>query len=86
MATSTDLPDPEDAPSECTEFTLDHPLEDDDEADFAFICPRCEEANALVGEPMEFANKPFRCLDCNYVPLLPKEELQKFADKNKEAF
>ena len=79
---STDeLPSPEDAPSVCTEFTLDHPLDDDDEADFAFICPRCEKANALVGSPLEFLNKPFRCLACNYVPLLEKEALEEFAEE-----
>ena len=79
---NNELPPEEDAPSVCTEFQTEHPLENDDDADFAFICPRCKKPNALVGQPTEFANKPFRCLNCNYVPLLDAETLEKFAKES----
>jgi hypothetical protein len=47
---------------------------------WVFICPNknCERENKLKGHPSKFFNRPFRCLDCNYVPLLGKEELQDF--------
>lgn len=65
--------DVEEAPDRVQKYTWDA-----EDSDFAFICPRCQHKNLLSGEPMNFANKPFRCLNCNYVPLLGKEELQEF--------
>jgi len=68
-----------------TEFTDDSGLDDDkkdaDEYHFAFVCPRCEEKNALIGDPLDFANKPFRCLTCNYVPLLDAGAIEEFAEE-----
>ena len=82
---SKQLPDPEDAPNKCTEYTEETGLDaadmDAEEYYFAFVCPRCEEKNALEGNPRNFSNKPFRCLGCNYVPLLEKDALHEFADR-----
>jgi hypothetical protein len=81
---SADLPDPEDAPSECTEFTTEVPDEVDDDGKFlfSFVCPRCEDLNALEGDPRDFATRPFRCLECNYVPLLVEDALEEFATEH----
>jgi len=77
-----EFPEPENADDVCTEFWREHPVVDEADADFAFICPRCQEANALVGEPMGFANKPFRCLECDCISLLDPDALE---DISKEA-
>lgn len=86
MTENNDLPGPEDAPSKCREFVPGFPEHmDEDNADdfpFSFVCPRCGTMNALQGNPHGFKNKPFRCIDCNYVPLLPAEELEAFASEH----
>jgi len=76
-----ELPSEEDTPDRCTEFQKEHDLEDPDDADFGFVCPRCKNVNALCGTPSEFANKPFRCLDCNYVSLLDADALAEFEEE-----
>lgn len=84
----TQLPDADDVPDRVSKFTTDLPEEyegDNDEFEFAFVCPRCEKKNVLVGDPLEFRNKPFRCLGCNYVPLLGAEELEGFADRMEDS-
>jgi len=77
---SIGLPSPDEVPDRCTEFQVKHPLDDPEDADFAYICPRCEKPNALCGKPTEFANKPFRCLKdgCGYVALLDPDALEEF--------
>jgi predicted RNA-binding Zn-ribbon protein involved in translation (DUF1610 family) len=76
----------DDAPDRCTEFTTDTGLDDDQKEDgafyFAFVCPRdgCGEKNPLKGDPRKF-NKPFRCTECNYVPLLDGDALEAFAEE-----
>ena len=52
---------------------------------WAFICPNpeCEHENRLKGDPTKFMNRPFRCLNCNYVPLLGTEGIEKFVDRTK---
>ncbi len=85
MSKTTDLPDEDETPNRCTEFTDDSGLDDDQKADdeyyFAFVCPRCEEKNVLTGDPLDFGNKPFRCLECNYVPLLDADAIEEFAEE-----
>lgn len=80
----TDLPDPEDVASVATDFTTDVELTEEELADdkfyFGFVCPRCEETNKLVGDPSKFG-KPFRCLNCDYVPLLDSDALEEFAEE-----
>jgi hypothetical protein len=75
---NSQLPSEEETPNRCTDFQAEHPLNDPEDADFAFICPRCEKPNALCGKPTDFANKPFCCLDCNYVSLLDPDALSEF--------
>jgi len=77
---SAGLPSEDKVPNRCTEFQVEHPLENEDDADFAYICPRCEKPNALCGKPTKFANKPFRCLEdgCGYVALLDPDALKEF--------
>lgn len=80
------LPDPEDVPSECTEFTTDVPdridRDDTDECYFSFVCPRCEALNPLKGYPREFRDMPFRCVECRYIPLLEAEALEDFIEEH----
>jgi len=75
----------EQAEEYCTEFATDHELpEGADEVEgfqFAFICPRCGEENALKGDPREFKNRPFTCVNCRWVPLLTAEPLEEFAQE-----
>lgn len=63
----------------CTEYTLEHGLDDDqvdaDKFYFAFICPRCEATNPLRGDPNGFGGRPFKCRTCYWVPLLASEFL-----------
>lgn len=69
----------------CTEFTTDHEIPETPNPDtgfqFAFVCPRCDEKNALVGDPRGFRNKPFMCENCRYVPLLHSQYLEEFAQE-----
>ncbi|ELY85338.1 hypothetical protein [Natrinema gari] len=54
-------------------------LEDaDDDVNFAFVCPQCDNKNPLRGDPEGFANKPFACLECEYSSLLPSEAILEF--------
>lgn len=71
----------------CTEYTTDHGLSDDEleEIDvvvWAWLCPRCSEKNPMKGDPDEFGNRPFECVNCSWVPLLDRESLMEFADEN----
>jgi len=75
----------EQAEEYCTEFTTDHErpedAEDTDGFPFAFVCPRCDEENPLKGDPREFKNRPFACVNCRWVPLLVAGTLEEFAQE-----
>lgn len=78
-----DLPDPATVRSECIEFTTEVPdrINPDEEPDtiyFSFVCPRCEALNPLKTHPSNFKNKPFRCVECRYIPLLDADALDDF--------
>lgn len=61
-----------------TRFTSHTPECDD--ADFGFVCPQCDETNPLKGDPDDFGNRPFRCVECGYVPLLSADALDAFKE------
>lgn len=67
-----------------TEFTTDHGIPEDQQEDgefyWAFICPRCEERNPLVGDPHGFAGRPYACEHCHWVSLLVTEFVDEFAE------
>lgn len=65
--------EPADASGVCRMFTPDVST-----GDFGYVCPRCDEVNALEGDPMEFANVPFDCTECGYVALLDGGALAAF--------
>lgn len=67
----------------CTEFTTDHGIEDPEEDVFywSWFCPRCGGKNPMKGDVSGFRNRPYRCTSCSWVALLPKEELDEFADE-----
>lgn len=75
----------EQSESYCTEYTTDHGLPEgsteDDVTYFAFICPRCSNTNPLKGDPEGFEDRPFACETCRWVPLLDKESLREFAER-----
>jgi hypothetical protein len=60
----------------CTDFELDHETPMDSAFLWAFICPRCEGTNPLKGDPAGFKNRPFRCVECNWVSLLDAEAIE----------
>lgn len=69
----------EDIPSRVQEYKNLEETEDGKPL-WLFVCPNpeCEEENKLKGHPSKFINRPFRCLKCNYVPLLGKEGIEDF--------
>jgi len=80
---NTELPSEDEVPDRCTVFQREHPLDDPEDADFAYKCPRCKKLNALRGKPTSFASKPFRCLEdgCEYVALLDADALEEFEEE-----
>jgi hypothetical protein len=70
----------------CMTYTTDHGLDaesmDDGKFYWAFVCPRCEATNALVGDPSGFAGRPCACQRCRYVPLLDAEAVREFRDEH----
>ncbi|WP_254810668.1 hypothetical protein [Natronosalvus amylolyticus] len=75
----------------CTEFTTDHGLEESEKHDpemfyWAWICPRDGHKNVMKGDPRDFADRPFACVQCRWVPLLDRESLLEwFESENLEA-
>lgn len=75
----------EDSEEYCTEFTADVEQADAAASDkfvFAFVCPRCGAENPLKGDPRDFKNKPYPCVNCRWVPLLVAQFLEAFAEAN----
>jgi NAD-dependent DNA ligase len=73
----------------CTEYTLDHGLNEDQVADadgpvWAWICSRCDHNNPMEGDPDGFADRPYACVNCRWVPLLDSEALGEFAEEELE--
>lgn len=69
----------------CTEYINQN--QDDSESDkfrFAFVCPRCNSENPLRGDPMDFANRPYDCTTCRWVPLLDKTAIETFVETTSE--
>jgi len=70
----------------CRTFTTEHGIDADtleeDTFYFAFICPRCDATNPLVGDPAGFGNRPYRCENCNWVPLLDGDAIDSFRDEH----
>jgi hypothetical protein len=70
----------------CTEFTTDHGLPagdvDEDEFYFAAICPRCGEKNPHVGDPNDFKNRPYACVNCRWVPAYDGDSIEEFREAN----
>lgn len=67
----------------CTEFTTEHGVSDKAHPEkfyFAFICPECGGTNPLMGDPRDFKNLPYRCMDCNWVSLLLDDAIDKFVE------
>lgn len=75
----------DDIPNKVQEYK-DLEEKEDDKPVWAFICPNpdCKHKNRLKGDPTNFINRPFRCLKCNYVPLLGEEGIKEFLDANPE--
>lgn len=72
--------DPEWTVDRCKTFTTEHGLTTapTNSVGFAFICPACETANALKGDPTEFRNRFVRCMRCTHVVLLDTTALDHF--------
>ncbi|WP_135822989.1 helix-hairpin-helix domain-containing protein [Halostella litorea] len=72
----------------CLTFTTDHGLDesalDDGKFYWAFVCPRCEATNPLVGNPAKFKNRPYKCETCAWVPLLEGEAIDAFRAEHYE--
>jgi hypothetical protein len=64
----------------CTTFTIEHGLTNPpvDAFTFAFVCPGCDNQNALKGDPHAFRGKLFRCLRCTRVSLVEATALDQF--------
>lgn len=44
----------------------------------AAICPHCEHANALIGDPADFHGQVIRCMGCTWVMVLDSAALAAF--------
>lgn len=67
----------------CRAFVADVAVpDDDDKFYFGFVCPKCEQTNNLVGDPAEFAGRPYACVACGWTPLLDSDVLNKFRADN----
>lgn len=80
-----DLERREQSEAYCTEYTIDHGLDQeqlDPEHDihWAWLCPRCGSKNPMKGDPDGFKGRPFACVNCRWVPLLDGEALAEFRD------
>jgi len=71
----------------CMEYQVDTPPEEATDLEkgkfyFSFICPRCDTENPMKGDPQEFANRPYCCINCRWVPLLEGGAIERFLEEN----
>jgi hypothetical protein len=66
----------------CEEFTSAHGLDTSGASDVfgAAICPGCQRATPLTGDPAEFCGQVIRCMKCTRVMVLDSTALTAFAE------
>jgi len=71
--------------SVCTTFgVVERSVEKEDKDRFVwtFECTRCGHDQRCVGDPREFAGRPYSCEGCRWVSLLEQDALEAFAEKH----